>query len=300
MNKSTKNIIKMHGWRIDRALHNYIYFTQYDRYVSLALKFGNMVSRGPRLFSPLGKVVDSVFQRYHAKLIMPEDIKKMLTLEESVIVDRGKTEKLIPFKYANDIILKEPDFIAVMDCPCRLARGESACQPVNVCMAIGRTTAEFWLDHGRKYNARKVTQKEALEMIANARDRGDIITSWFKVATGGRTGVICACCSCCCGALEVMRVAKSLKGHGDLTNLAHSGYSVEFDEEKCTFCKACVGNCFMSANKIDNNGAIIFDESLCLGCGVCAEKCPSGARVMVRSPHRGIPLDMDYVKENLL
>ncbi len=35
MKKSTRNIVKMHGWRLDRAIHNYIYFAYYHLYVSL-------------------------------------------------------------------------------------------------------------------------------------------------------------------------------------------------------------------------------------------------------------------------
>jgi hypothetical protein len=45
----------------------------------------------------------------------------------------------------------------------------------------------------------------------DARERGCITTAWFKVATGGRTGVICSCCSCCCVGIEGMRIASPEK-----------------------------------------------------------------------------------------
>ena len=37
MKESTKKVFKLHGWRVDRAIHNYIYFTFYDLYVKIAL-----------------------------------------------------------------------------------------------------------------------------------------------------------------------------------------------------------------------------------------------------------------------
>ena len=45
MKKSTRNIVKMHGWRLDRAIHNYIYFVYYHVYVSLFLKAGRFLAR---------------------------------------------------------------------------------------------------------------------------------------------------------------------------------------------------------------------------------------------------------------
>lgn len=43
LKKSTKNVIRMHGSRIDRAIHNYLYFTRYDTYVKYFLKAGRLV-----------------------------------------------------------------------------------------------------------------------------------------------------------------------------------------------------------------------------------------------------------------
>ena len=45
-------------------------------------------------------------------------------------------------------------------------------------------------------------------LIKDARERGCVTSAWFKVATGGRTGVICSCCSCCCGAIEGTRIGR--------------------------------------------------------------------------------------------
>jgi NAD-dependent dihydropyrimidine dehydrogenase PreA subunit len=188
-----------------------------------------------------------------------------------------------------------------MDCPCRLSR-ENPCQPVNVCMAVGKTTAEFWMEHGKKYNVRRITQEEALQIMNEAHEQGCITTAWFKVATGGRTGVICQCCTCCCGALEGDRIVKQIAGGEKYTNIAPSGYTVRIDEAKCTGCGECVKACniFCAITQEDGKKPVYHPE-LCKGCGVCVEKCPSGARELLweAGAAGAIPLDLDIVREML-
>ncbi len=41
LKESTRGIIKMHGLRIDRTIHNYLYFTFYDAYVRFFLWLGH-------------------------------------------------------------------------------------------------------------------------------------------------------------------------------------------------------------------------------------------------------------------
>ena len=277
MKKSTRNMMKVHGWRLDRALHNYLYFTFYDRYVVLFLKAGHLVAGALKRLGLPGIPFKMVFERYHAKVVTLDDASKILSLNEDVLVGPDPTERIIPYRYANKIILKEPEFIAVMDCPCRLAR-ENPCEPVDVCMAVGRTTAEFWLEHGSKFNAKRITQEEALARLRESHARGDITTAWFKVATGGRTGVICSCCTCCCGALEGMRIARALKGGERITNHAPSGYVVDVDGSLCVSCGRCVEACIFDAVSLDAGGVSLQDNDTCMGCGLCVERCASGAR----------------------
>lgn len=298
MKESTRRIIKMHGWRIDRAVHNYIYFVYYRLYVSLFLKAGRWVAKKLGGLKLVSYAFGMVFERYHAKVITLNEANKILTLKSDLVLGPDYTKKVIPYKYANKIILEEPEFIAVMDCPCRLSR-EKHCEPVNVCIAVGKTTASFWLEHCANNNARKITQQEALDIIKKGRERGEITTAWFKVATGGRTGVICSCCSCCCGGLEANRIVKQLKYGDGLTITAPSGYIVQTDYDKCTACGKCVEVCGFSALSKREDGKPQYDVSLCLGCGICAEKCSQGAKSMLLSPDKGYPLDVNLVKEKL-
>src|SRR4030042_1949968 len=84
---------------------------------------------------------------------------------------------------------------------------------------------------GQKYHVRKVSQSEALTIIRDARARGCITAAWFKVATGGRTGVICSCCACCCGGMEGARSGQ--KFDETLSMMAPSGYSVVHASSRC-------------------------------------------------------------------
>lgn len=296
MKESTRNIIRMHGPRLDRAVHEYLYFTQYDRYVVVFLKLGQVLAAVLDRLKLPALPFKAVYDRYHAKVVTYDDAVKILTLEEDVVVGPDPTERIIPYQHANQIILKEPDYIAVMDCPCRLAR-ENPCLPVDVCVAVGRTTAQFWLEHGARLHARRISQEEALDILKAGHERGHITTSWFKVATGGRTGVICSCCTCCCGGLQGMRIARALKGGDTFSNMIPSGYSVVIDPAACVACGECERVCIFGA--ATSGGTAVVDQALCMGCGLCVERCAGGARSLERDDSKGYPLDMDFIKEEL-
>ena len=286
----------MHGWRLDHAVHNYIYFKYYDNYVALFLKAGRFLANSfPRLW--IARLAfEYIFDRYHAKVLSESDVRKIISLQEDLIIKPAKSTRIIPFPYANSIILQEPQFIAVMDCPCRIHRG-NRCQPVNVCIAVGRTTAEFWLEHCEKYHVRKITQDEALKIVIDARKRGWITTAWFKVETGGRTGVICSCCSCCCGGIEGMRLGRKIDEK--LSIIAPSGYSVEIDSDRCKCCGKCAEVCAFDALSFSSGGDRLYDRAACMGCGLCAERCEEGALTLVKDPAKGEPLDLDLLRETL-
>lgn len=300
MKDSTRAILKMHGNRIDHALHNYLYFAQYDRYVALFLRAGRWLARNFQ-DSALNRVAFKyIFDRYHAKVITERDATKILTLNRSLNLGPDSTERIIPFKLANKIIFSEPDFIAVMDCPCRRSRPHP-CEPINVCMAVGKTTAHFWLDHGQRFNVRKISQAEALELIKSERAKGHITTAWFKVETGARTGVICSCCRCCCGGFEGMKIARGIKGLEKASNLIPSGYRVSFEAEKCEQCGTCGEVCAFAAIEYDDHGRPERDHDACMGCGLCVEHCPQGA-LALELPKDGaglLPLDLDLAEEIL-
>jgi ferredoxin len=56
----------------------------------------------------------------------------------------------------------------------------------------------------------------------------------------------------------------------------HSTLFVQFDDDRCTGCGACLRNCPTKAIRIKNRKSIrIVDQ--CIGCGACQRLCPTGA-----------------------
>ena len=45
------------------------------------------------------------------------------------------------------------------------------------------------------------------------------------------------------------------------------------DEEKCTGCESCVGECPSEAISMNEEKAVISDDD-CVDCGVCVDACP--------------------------
>lgn len=297
MKESTRKIFKLHGWRVDRAIHNYIYFTFYDLYVKGALYLTKGVVV---LFSWLGitrYIPQFIFERYHAKVLSHGDVTKLLSLEEDVVLGPDTTKRIVPYKYANKIVLREPDNIAVMDCPCKLEL-ENPCQPVASCIAVGRPLVDFWMEHCDKYNVRRINREEALDIIKEHRATGHVNQVFFKVATGGSTGVICNCCPECCVSMRCTALVQKIKGAEDLSQYAASGYSVRWDEEKCKLCGDCRDTCNFSAVEIKDEKRT-YRMDACLGCELCVENCEQGALTLVWEEAGLIPLDIDIVKEKL-
>jgi ferredoxin len=289
--ESTKILMKKHGWRVDRAIHNYVYFRWYYPYVKL-VSLLLVPLRSLTWLKPLKFAGDMAFNRYHAKLISGGDAKKIFTLNEDVSLVSDRTRRIIPFKYAHKIIFKDPEYVAVMDCPCKKSFKAPA-ETINSCLVVGSGTGRFWVENLKKYNSRKITQQEALDLIRHYRGKGYVTQAFFKVATGGSTGVICNCHPDSCVSLNASSITRKI--HKDLTMNAKSGYSVRHDHAKCALCGACVTACHFNAIRIDAKGRI-YERGECMGCDLCVERCPNGALSLYIDPEKPLPLDMDLVR----
>ncbi len=296
MKQSTKDVFRKHGWRIDRAVHNYIYFVFYYPYVKIILLMTRYGIRYLTWFKPLRYVGRFIFDRYHGKLISYDDTKKILTLDEDIRAISDKNKRIIPYAYAYQIIIRNPKDIAVMDCPCKKSTHAPA-ESINCCLYVGKGH-EFWLEHGKKYHSRRISQKEALNIIKAFRNKGYITQAFFKVATGGSTaGVICNCHPDSCVSLIATSIIRKLDT--GLSQNAASGYSVAHNGGKCKKCRACGETCHFNAIEF-TAGTRAYDRDACLGCGLCVERCPHGALVLYRDPQKAIPLDIDIVKEGFV
>ena len=292
MKSSTYRLFKKHGWRIDRGIHNYIYFNWYYPYVktvTILLKFVRHLT----WFKPLKYVGEAAFNRYHGKVMNFEDTKKIFTIDEDLSVIGPENKRVVPKKYAYKFLFKETDHIAVMDCPCKKS-AKNPVGPVNCCLAVGKDLADFWLDHGQKYNVRKISQQEAIDLIEDCRRQGHINQAFFKVATGGSTGVICNCHPSSCVSLIASKITREIEPN--LQQYIESGYSVSFNQDKCSACGHCAEICPVDAITF-NTDTRTYSVGNCIGCELCVEHCPGGALSLFQDSQKSLPLDLDMIRE---
>jgi Pyruvate/2-oxoacid:ferredoxin oxidoreductase delta subunit len=216
---------------------------------------------------------------YHAKVMPLNKASKLITVNKPI--NMPDLEQVIPYKRARDIILENPDHLAVLNCPCRAAQ-EKPCQPEDVCLVIGEPFTSFIVEH-HPDKARRITQQEAVEIMEAEDERGHVHHAFFKDAMLDRFYAICNCCSCCCGAINAHRNGTPM--------LASSGYVSEVDHELCIGCGICSGFCqFDAIDMIAGLANIDFEK--CMGCGVCSSKCEQEAITLKRDPAKGEPLDI--------
>jgi Pyruvate/2-oxoacid:ferredoxin oxidoreductase delta subunit/uncharacterized protein YuzB (UPF0349 family) len=296
--ESTKALWRLNGgWKHPLLfLHAYFYLAHTDKYVAYIVPPTNFLSRlFPRTLGK--KLMAHVQPVYHSKVLVTADARKVVTLDEDLSVDDEVGKKIITFKYARQILLKDPENIVVLDCGCRTHVGKCASEKygINVCMVIGEPQASFILDHS-KLNPKKLTATEAIERLEDFHKSGFVHTLWFKDALGYRSYAICNCCKCCCSAMLINNKLMPLVGY-DRQMILSSGYLAKTDEKKCAACSTCVTICPFEARRIDpKTGKSRANYDLCHGCGVCVDACPNGAITLMAAPEKGIPMDLDAIK----
>ncbi len=291
MRESTKLMFQKHGWRVDRFVHNYYYFLFYYPYVAILHKFVLLLKylSWCKPIVPVGKMI---FNRYHSKVLAYDDTRKIFTLDEDLRYISDENKKIVPYKYATKILFQEPEHIVVMDCPCKKAN-KAPEEDINSCLAVGKNLSSFWLEQCGKYNPRKISQEEAMEIIEQFRKKKHITQAFFKVATGGSTGVICNCHPDTCVSLQATNLAGKISDQLSMT--AKSGYSVAYDDEKCIQCGTCADMCGFDAMTFMDKKRTYIKE-LCMGCELCVENCPEKALSLYNDPAKPLPLDLDQLK----
>ena len=218
-------------------------------------------------------------EKYHGKVVPLGAATQLVSVNEEI--NLRDLEQIIPYEHARDIVLKNPNHIVALECPCRCSRADP-CLPLDVCLIVGEPFASLVAEHHAK-RSRWITQSEAADILRDEDKRGHVHHAFFKDAMLGRFYAICNCCSCCCGAMQ-------LHSSG-IPMLASSGYVCSVDSSLCVGCGACADQCQFGALSVSGSGAVI-QEDLCMGCGVCASGCPSGALSLRREPSRGAPLEI--------
>lgn len=246
---------------------------------------GNLLSQNGRKESPpdaAGSGGDkgvSFADTYHGKVVPLQAATQLVTVQQDIRLPNLET--IIPYARARNIVLKNPDHLVVLNCPCRSAR-ENPCTPLDVCLIVGEPFAGFVLDHHPE-RARRITPDEAVEILKAEAERGHVSHAFFKDAMLERFYAICNCCSCCCGAMNAHRNGTPM--------LASSGYVSRVDEDLCISCGECEEYCQFGAIQV-NGLTAVADETACMGCGVCVLHCEQDALRLEGDPARGDPLEL--------
>jgi Pyruvate/2-oxoacid:ferredoxin oxidoreductase delta subunit len=285
----TREARRLPGFSRFDWLHGYVYARWPYLYIgtatgehTLARVFGPPFRLWKRLFPPRshdGQEPITWADTYHGKVMPFEAASQLVTIEEDLTLT--DLEQAIPFALARDIILKNPDRIVALECPCRASRS-SPCQPLDVCLVVGEPFASFVIEHHPR-RSRWIAQQEAVEILRAERDRGHVSHAYFKDAMLGRFYAICNCCSCCCGAMQAHQRGTPM--------IISSGYVAQPTVELCAGCGECADFCQFEAIAVRNGHATV-DGAACMGCGVCVAKCPQTALELRREPSRGEPLEI--------
>ncbi len=219
---------------------------------------------------------------YHGKVVPTSLARQLVTVDREI--DVRDLEKIVPYATARDIILKNPDHIVALECPCRAAR-EHPCLPLDVCVIVGEPFAGFVAEHHPR-RSRWIDRDEALGILEAEHQRGHVHHAFFKDAMLGRFYAICNCCSCCCGAMQAYRNGTPM--------LASSGYVARLEADDCQACGTCAEFCPFEAMSVGEN-TILIDEARCMGCGVCVSKCENNALRLELEPSKGEPLDLRHI-----
>lgn len=276
-------------------IHGYVYARWTYFYIALGSGYHPLSKRLAPLLSWIGKLIVRrpasggnlpalrFEDTYHGKVVPLAAAAQLVSVREEI--DLGDLEQIIPYERARDLILKNPDHIAVLECPCRVAR-PNPCLPLDVCLIIGEPFAGFVVEHHSK-RARWITSEEAQEILKAEEQRGHVHHAFFKDAMLGRFYAICNCCSCCCGAIQAQRNGTPM--------LASSGYVAQVDEYLCEACGRCETVCQFEAIRVDEKAVVDFEK--CMGCGACTSQCHCQAIRLVRTPDKGRPLEIQALIE---
>lgn len=146
-----------YGWGV--RLHGYVYGRWLYQYIAIGTGEHRLVKASRPLFrllrrlrrqrrdappSPRPPGTIGFADTYHGKVVTLDAARKLVTLNQPLSLPN--LEKVVPYQRARDLILENPDHLAVLQCPCRSAR-QKPCLPLEVCLVVGEPFVGFIVDH---------------------------------------------------------------------------------------------------------------------------------------------------------
>ena len=196
---------KEHGLPFWERLHGYVYGRWCYHYIGLA---GDKDPWWRYLWAPLVFFIDKMTpfvpsernkvgdpnqekptwgDTYHGKVMPLGEVSKLVTINRPVNTE--VPEQVLPYTRAKEIILRNPERIVLLDCPCRSGM-KSPCKPIDVCLLIGDPFASFMREH-HPDKTRDITAEEALRILKAENARGHVSHAFFKDVMIGRFYTIC-------------------------------------------------------------------------------------------------------------
>jgi ferredoxin len=271
--------------------HGYVYFHWPYFYIGMGTEEHPL----KKLMRPLRRLVSKKTEEepepkiapgYHGKVMPLEAATQLVTIDEEISL--RDLEHIIPYEHARDIVMKNPDHIVALECPCRSSRAEP-CLPLDVCLIVGEPFASVVAEH-HPDRSRWITSQEAVDILKEEQERGHVSHAFFKNAMLERFYAICNCCSCCCGAMQITR--------GGDPMICSSGYICAIDEDLCISCGNCEEICQFDAISLSADWAVV-DYEACMGCGVCVAHCDGEAASLELDPAKGEPLIIQELMADL-
>jgi Na+-translocating ferredoxin:NAD+ oxidoreductase subunit B len=193
-----------------------------------------------------------------------------------------------------EIVERSKGRIAVSDCICKKGKDliGNPCTVTDrreICLYLG----DYADSSSRNGWARHISKDEAVEIL----DRNEKDGLVLMPSSMQEPHVVCACCDCCCGAMEVIKTMPRP------VDFAASNYFARFNPETCTGCKACMKRCQMEAILFDEEAqkATGINDRRCIGCGLCVPTCKAGSISLVKKDDEFIPpRDLDAFNDHLM
>ena len=178
-----------------------------------------------------------------------------------------------------NIVNNKVERISIRECICRENHDalEEPCKLSDIrrCCINFNDLAEVTIGDG---SGKEVSKDELFELLDEYQREGFVL----QPHNTQNPMVICACCGCCCG---VLNMAKQFPRP---TEYYSSNFYAQPDPELCTGCETCVNRCQMEAiTMVDEKSKVNLDR--CIGCGNCVATCEVSAMKLVKREEEVAP-----------